>query len=85
MPAVVGMLAMAVVVWWQTRREDMSSVVRASKRDVARLFMVALPAKHALARQTHVAPADLANETLLLLGGRNQSQKFAHCIGGTAA
>ena len=35
---------MAVVVWWQTRREDMSSVVRASKREVARLFMVALPA-----------------------------------------
>jgi tripartite ATP-independent transporter DctM subunit len=44
MPAVVGMLAMAVVVWWQTRREDMSSAVRASKKDVARLFAIAVPA-----------------------------------------
>jgi len=44
MPAVVGMLAMAVVVWWQTRREDMSGVQRASKREVGRLLLVALPA-----------------------------------------
>jgi len=44
LPAVVGMLAMAVVVWWQTRREDMGHVQRASRRQVARLAVVALPA-----------------------------------------
>jgi len=44
LPAVVGMLAMAVVVWWQTRGEDMSGVVRASQREIGRLLLVALPA-----------------------------------------
>src|ERR1044072_8313587 len=44
MPAVVGMLAMAAVVWWQTRREDMSGVRRAPKREVLRLLVVAVPA-----------------------------------------
>ncbi|WP_325344774.1 TRAP transporter large permease [Xylophilus sp.] len=44
MPAVIGMLAMAVVVWWQTRGEDMSGARRASKKEVGKLFLIALPA-----------------------------------------
>jgi tripartite ATP-independent transporter DctM subunit len=44
MPALVGLAAMAVVVWLQTRREDMSHVVKAAPRDIARLLVVALPA-----------------------------------------
>jgi len=34
-------------------------------------FMVALPAGHALAKRREISPADLAPETLLLLGARN--------------
>jgi tripartite ATP-independent transporter DctM subunit len=44
LPALVGLAAMAVVVWWQTRREDMSHVVKAKPRDIGRLLLVALPA-----------------------------------------
>jgi len=44
MPAVVGMIALAVVVWWQTRHEDMSGVRRASRREKWRAFWIALPA-----------------------------------------
>jgi tripartite ATP-independent transporter DctM subunit len=44
LPAVVGLLMMGVVVWWQTRRENMSGVKRAARRDIARLLVVALPA-----------------------------------------
>ena len=34
-------------------------------------FMVAVPAQHRLAKKKHIAPADLHDETLLLLGARN--------------
>jgi tripartite ATP-independent transporter DctM subunit len=44
LPALVGMLAMAVVVWLQTRHEDMSGVVKARPAQIVRLLMVALPA-----------------------------------------
>jgi len=44
MPAVVGMVALAVVVWWQTRHEDMSGVRRASRQEKWRSFWIALPA-----------------------------------------
>src|SRR3982751_3993210 len=39
MPAVVGMIAMAAVVWWQTRNEDMSGVVRATRRQIGKLLL----------------------------------------------
>ena len=44
LPALVGLLMMAVVVWLQTRHEDMSGVERAAPRQIARLLLVALPA-----------------------------------------
>lgn len=44
MPAVVGLLLMAVVVWWQTHDEDMSGVTRATGRQIGRLLLIALPA-----------------------------------------
>lgn len=44
MPAVVGLVLMAIVVWWQTRREDMSGVTKASGPQIGKLLLVALPA-----------------------------------------
>ena len=44
MPAVVGLVLMAIVVWWQTRREDMSGVTKASRQQIGKLLLVALPA-----------------------------------------
>ncbi|AGW92823.1 hypothetical protein N234_22630 [Ralstonia pickettii DTP0602] len=44
MPAVVGLVMMAFVVWSQTRREDMSAAVRAPRREILRSLLVALPA-----------------------------------------
>jgi tripartite ATP-independent transporter DctM subunit len=44
LPAVVGMIALCVVVAYQCRREDMSGVSRASGAQVRRAFFVALPA-----------------------------------------
>jgi tripartite ATP-independent transporter DctM subunit len=44
MPAVVGLVLMALVVWMQTRKEDMSGVTRASRRRIVKLLWVALPA-----------------------------------------
>jgi tripartite ATP-independent transporter DctM subunit len=41
---VVGLLLMAVVVWWQTRHEDMSGVKKASRKEIGRLLLVSLPA-----------------------------------------
>lgn len=43
MPAVVGMIALAVVVFFQTRREDISAAPRFSGRERAKLFIIALP------------------------------------------
>jgi tripartite ATP-independent transporter DctM subunit len=44
LPALVGLVMMAAVVWWQTRREDMRRVVRAHPRQIARLLAIAVPA-----------------------------------------
>jgi tripartite ATP-independent transporter DctM subunit len=44
LPAVVGMLMLCVVVWWQTRHEDMGGVAKASGAQVRRALWVALPA-----------------------------------------
>jgi len=44
MPAVVGLVLMAIVVWWQTRREDMTGVRRATRKEIGKLLLVSLPA-----------------------------------------
>lgn len=44
LPAVVGMIALCVVVYFQSRNEDMSGVVKASGAQVRRALLVALPA-----------------------------------------
>ncbi|CDY77047.1 Predicted gluconate TRAP family transporter, DctM subunit [Caballeronia glathei] len=44
MPAVVGAMAMAAVVWFKNRRKDTHGVARAAPRDVGRAFLIALPA-----------------------------------------
>ena len=44
LPALVGMLALCVVVAWQTRGEDMRGVQRASRRQIGRALLIALPA-----------------------------------------
>ena len=42
-PGVVLALAMAVVVWWRARGDDMSGVTRPPGREIARLLWIALP------------------------------------------
>ncbi|WP_245579108.1 TRAP transporter large permease [Inquilinus limosus] len=44
LPAVVLGLALAGLVWWRYRNEDLSSVRRASGREIGKAFLVALPA-----------------------------------------
>ena len=44
MPALVGMVMMALVVWYQTRREDMTGVGRPPRAQVGRSVVAALPA-----------------------------------------
>jgi tripartite ATP-independent transporter DctM subunit len=44
LPALVVGVPLCAVVWWRTRREDLSGVVRVSKREIARLALIALPA-----------------------------------------
>ncbi len=44
LPAVVGLLALCALVWWQTRGEDMTGVQRASGAQIRRALLVALPA-----------------------------------------
>ncbi len=44
LPAVVGLAALCVLVWWQTRGEDMTGVQRASGAQIRRALLVALPA-----------------------------------------
>lgn len=44
MPAVVLGLALAAVVWWRYRKEDLSQVKRYAAREIGKLFIVALPA-----------------------------------------
>ncbi len=43
LPAVVGMAVLCVVVWFQTRNEDMSQVQRFTGQDKLRLFVIAIP------------------------------------------
>ncbi len=44
LPAVVGLVMMAFVVWFQTRKEDMSGVTRPSRHAIVKSLLVALPA-----------------------------------------
>jgi tripartite ATP-independent transporter DctM subunit len=44
LPAVVLGLALCAVVWWRYRHEDLSQIVRSSKREIARLAVIAVPA-----------------------------------------
>lgn len=44
MPAAVGLVMMALVVWFQTRKEDMSRVPRPSRQAIVKALLVALPA-----------------------------------------
>jgi len=44
LPGVVLAITLSVLVWWRYRGEDLSHVRRASRREIARTFVVALPA-----------------------------------------
>lgn len=44
MPAVVGAVALAAVVWFKSRRESLQGVQRASWGEVGRAFLISLPA-----------------------------------------
>ncbi|MGH8417960.1 MAG: TRAP transporter large permease subunit [Pseudomonas sp.] len=44
MPAVVGAIAMALVIWWKNRKRDASTGQRASVREIGHSLLVALPA-----------------------------------------
>jgi tripartite ATP-independent transporter DctM subunit len=44
MPAVVGLVMMALVVWYQTRKEDMKGVARSTRAESVKLLLIALPA-----------------------------------------
>ncbi|KYH01615.1 TRAP transporter large permease subunit [Bradyrhizobium sp. DOA1] len=44
LPGVVLAIMLAAVVWWRYRREDLSHVKRAAGREIARAFVIAIPA-----------------------------------------
>lgn len=44
LPGVVLALALCTVVWWRYRKENLSHVKRATKREIARAFVIAVPA-----------------------------------------
>jgi tripartite ATP-independent transporter DctM subunit len=44
LPGVVVGLMLCAVVWWRYRGEDLSGIRRASKREIGRSFLIALPA-----------------------------------------
>ena len=44
LPGVVVGMSLAAVVWWRYRHEDLAGVERASASDIARSFVIALPA-----------------------------------------
>lgn len=44
MPAVVGAIAMAAVVWWKNRKRDASTGKRATGREIGRALLIAVPA-----------------------------------------
>jgi tripartite ATP-independent transporter DctM subunit len=44
MPALVGMLALGILVFWETRGDDTSNVPRASRGEIAKALAIAVPA-----------------------------------------
>jgi tripartite ATP-independent transporter DctM subunit len=44
MPGVVVGITLAALVWWRYRGEDLSGVVKASRREIGKSFLVAIPA-----------------------------------------
>src|SRR5262249_10948362 len=44
LPAVVLGITLCMLVWWRYRNEDLSHVHRATRREIGRAFLVALPA-----------------------------------------
>lgn len=44
LPGVVLAITLCAVVWWRYRHEDLSGVVRVSKKEIARKFVIAAPA-----------------------------------------
>lgn len=44
LPAIVLALTLAALVWWRYRNDDLSGVVRASRREIGRAFLIAVPA-----------------------------------------
>ncbi len=44
LPGVVLAITLSILVWWRSRREDLSHVQRASSGEVVRTFVIALPA-----------------------------------------
>lgn len=44
MPAVVGAIAMATVIWFKSRNESLAGVVKATRKEIGNAFLFALPA-----------------------------------------
>ncbi|MGY3487695.1 tripartite ATP-independent transporter DctM subunit [Bradyrhizobium sp. USDA 4011] len=44
LPAIVLAVGLCAVVWWRYRREDLSHVQRATRREIGRSFLIAIPA-----------------------------------------
>lgn len=44
LPGVVLAVTLCAVVWWRYRNEDLSGVVRVSKKEIAKKFLIAVPA-----------------------------------------
>ena len=44
LPGVVLAITLGVVVWWRYRKEDLSHVTRATRRQIGRTFLIAIPA-----------------------------------------
>jgi tripartite ATP-independent transporter DctM subunit len=44
LPAIVLAIGLCAVVWWRYRGEDLSHVQRATKREIGRAFLIAIPA-----------------------------------------
>ncbi|WP_316184623.1 MULTISPECIES: TRAP transporter large permease subunit [unclassified Bradyrhizobium] len=44
LPAIVLAFGLCAVVWWRYRREDLSHVRRATRREIGRAFLIAVPA-----------------------------------------
>jgi tripartite ATP-independent transporter DctM subunit len=44
MPAVVGAVAMALVLWYKSRKESLAGIVKSSRKDIGKAFLYAVPA-----------------------------------------